>query len=223
MKLSVLIPVYNEGESVRELLGRVLAVPVEKELIVVDDCSSDDTWSVLQSIQDERVYVYRHEVNRGKGAGICTALAHASGDLVIIQDADLEYDPGQYPKLLEPIQSGKAEVVYGVRDLSGQTPLSRAGNNFLTAMTNFLYGAHIRDMETCYKMMPRELMQSLHLQPSRFQIEPEITGKLLRRGLAIYEVPIWYQPRKEKKLNPWRDGFPALWTLVKYRYGDDKP
>lgn len=222
MKLSVLIPVYNEGESVKELLGRVLSVPVEKELIVVDDCSSDDTWSVLLGIQEERVHVYHHEVNRGKGAGICTALSHATGDLVIIQDADLEYDPSEYPKLLEPIQSGKARVVYGVRDLSGQTPLSRAGNQFLTAMTNLLYGSHVRDMETCYKMMPRELMQSLHLQPSRFQIEPEITGKLLRRGLVIYEVPIWYQPRKEKKLNPWRDGFPALWTLFKYRFRDDK-
>lgn len=219
MKLSVLIPVYNEGESVRELLNRVLAVPVEKELIVVDDCSTDNTWSVLSSIQNECVHVYHHAVNQGKGAGICTALSHATGELVIIQDADLEYDPNDYPTLLEPILSGKASIVYGVRDFSRQTALSRFGNNFLTWLTNLLYGAHLADMETCYKMMPREVMQSLHLRPSRFQIEPEITSKLLRHGHKIYEVPIWYNPRKNKKLSPWRDGFPALWTLIKYRFG----
>ncbi len=218
MKLSVLIPVYNEGESVRELLGRVLAVPVEKELVVVDDCSSDNTWEVLRSVQDERVRVFHHEVNRGKGAGICTALSHATGDLCIIQDADLEYSPDDYPKLLEPILSGKAQVVYGVRNFSGQAFRFRFGNQFLTWCTNVLYGAHIADMETCYKMMPREVMLSLDLQPSRFQIEPEITGKLLRRGYPIFEVPIWYQPRKEKKLSALRDGFPALWTLLKYRF-----
>src|SRR5512136_2581647 len=131
MKLSVLIPVFNEEGTVKDLLDHVLAVPIEKEIIVVDDCSTDKTWSVLQSIPDPSVRIFRHEVNQGKGSGIRTALSHATGDLVIIQDADLEYDPNDYPKLLEPIKNGTAEIVYGVRDLSGQKPLTRLGNNFL--------------------------------------------------------------------------------------------
>jgi glycosyltransferase involved in cell wall biosynthesis len=220
MKLSILIPVFNEEESVKELLERVLAVPCEKEIVVVDDCSTDNTWSVLNGIQDPRIHVYRHEVNQGKGAGIRTALAHATGDLVIIQDADLEYDPNDYPRLLEPILNGRAQVVYGVRDLDSQEPLLRLGNKFLTFCTNLLYGSRISDMETCYKLMPREVMLSLNLQATRFQIEPEITAKLLRRGYHIYEIPIWYKPRKEKKLSPWKDGLPALWTLLKYRFGE---
>ncbi len=219
MRLSVLIPVYNEGESVRELLDRVLAVPVEKELVVVDDCSTDDTWDVLQSIDDPRLRVFRHEVNQGKGSAIRTALQHATGDMVIIQDADLEYNPDDYPRLLEPVLKGEAQIVYGVRDLESQEFRFRFGNKFLTWCTNILYGSRIHDMETCYKLMPREVMLELDLQPSRFQIEPEITGKLLRRGYRIREVPIWYQPRKEKKLSAWKDGLPALWTLVKYRFG----
>jgi glycosyltransferase involved in cell wall biosynthesis len=219
MRLSVLIPVYNEEESARELLERVLAVPVDKELVVVDDCSTDGTWEVLNSIDDPRVRVFRHEVNKGKGSAICTALQHATGDMVIIQDADLEYDPNDYPRLLEPVQSGVAQIVYGVRDLDSQEFRFRFGNKFLTWCTNVLYGSRIHDMETCYKLMPRDVMLELDLQPSRFQIEPEITGKLLRRGHRIHEVPIWYQPRKEKKLSPWKDGLPALWTLLKYRLG----
>jgi glycosyltransferase involved in cell wall biosynthesis len=218
MKLSVLVPVFNEEKTVQQLVERVLAVPCDMEVVIVDDCSTDDTWAVLQTIQDPRVHVYHHEVNQGKGSGIRTALSHATGDLVIIQDADLEYDPNDYPRLLELIQSGKAEVVYGVRDLKGQKPLFRLGNNFLTLVTNILYGSHLSDMETCYKLMPRQVMQGLNLQPTRFQIEPEITAKLLRRGFRIHEVPIWYQPREEKKLNAWKDGLPALGTLFKYRF-----
>jgi dolichol-phosphate mannosyltransferase len=219
MRLSVLIPVYNEGESVRKLLARVLAVPAEKELVVVDDCSSDDTWDVLQSVDDPRLRLFRHEVNQGKGSAIRTALQHATGDMVIIQDADLEYSPDDYPRLLEPVLNGEARIVYGVRDLNSQEFRFRFGNKFLTWCTNVLYGSRIHDMETCYKLMPREVMLELDLQPSRFQIEPEITGKLLRRGYHIHEVPIWYQPRKEKKLSAWKDGLPALWTLLKYRFG----
>ncbi len=217
MKLSVLIPVYNEERTVKDLLDHVQAVPVDKEIVIVDDCSTDKTWSVLQSITDPTVHIYRHEVNQGKGTGIRTALSHATGDLVIIQDADLEYDPQDYPRLLEPVRNGAAQVVYGVRDLSGQKTSTRLGNQFLTLVTNLLYGSHISDMETCYKLMPREVMLSLDLRPSRFQIEPEITAKLLRKGYRIAEVPIWYKPRKDKKLNPWKDGLPALWTLLKYR------
>jgi len=219
MKLSVLIPVFNEEESAKELLERVLSVPVDKEIVVVDDCSTDKTWEVLNSVQDPRVRIFRHEVNQGKGTGIRTALSHATGDMVIIQDADLEYDPNDYPKLLDPVLQGKSQVVYGVRDLSRQKALFRLGNQFLTLLTNLLYGARISDMETCYKLMPREVMLGLNLQPSRFQIEPEITAKLLRRGHHIYEVPIWYKPRKAKKLNAWKDGLPAVWTLFKYRFG----
>jgi glycosyltransferase involved in cell wall biosynthesis len=219
MKLSVLIPVYNEEHSVEELLRRVLDVPCDKEIVLVDDCSSDGTWGVLSNLNDARVLILRHEVNQGKGSAICTALTHATGDMVIIQDADLEYDPMDYPRLLEPVERGEAQVVYGVRDLDSQKLAFRLGNKFLTWCTNLLYGSRISDMETCYKLLPRQTMQSLGLQPSRFQIEPEITAKLLRRGYQIHEVPIWYEPREEKKLSPWRDGLPALWTLLRYRFG----
>jgi glycosyltransferase involved in cell wall biosynthesis len=220
MKLSVLIPVFNEEKSVKELLERVLSVPCEKELVVVDDCSTDNTWGVLSSFGDPRIRIYRHENNQGKGTGIRTALTHATGDLVIIQDADLEYDPNDYPRLMEPILNGEAQVVYGVRDLDSQKLLMSLGNKFLTFATNLLYGSQISDMETCYKLMPREVMLSLDLQATRFQIEPEITAKLLRRGYRIHEMPIWYEPREEKKLSPWKDGLPALWTLLKYRFGE---
>ncbi len=219
MKLSVLIPVYNEEPDVEELLGRVLAVPGEKELVVVDDCSTDGTWDVLCKFNDPRVRIFRHDVNQGKGAAIRTALQHATGDWVIIQDADLEYDPNDYPRLMEPVLNNGTKIVYGARNLRQQKLLFRLGNEFLTLATNLLYGSRISDMETCYKLMPREVMLSLDLQPSRFQIEPEITAKLLRRGYRIHEVPIWYKPRKAKKLSAWRDGIPALLTLLKYRFG----
>jgi len=220
MKLSVLIPVYNEESSVSELLRRVLEVPCEKELVVVDDCSTDRTWDVLEAVDDPRVRVLRHDVNQGKGSAIRTAVGHATGDWVIIQDADLEYDPNDYPRLLEPVERGEAQVVYGVRDLDSQKFLFRLGNKFLTFATNVLYGSHLSDMETCYKLMPRQVMLDLGLEATRFQIEPEITAKLLRRGIRIVEIPIWYQPRDaEKKLSAWKDGLPALWTLLKYRFG----
>jgi hypothetical protein len=137
----------------------------------------------------------------------------------MIQDADLEYDPDDYPKLLAPLQRGEAQVVYGARDLGGQKLMMRLGNQFLTLVTNLLFGAHLTDMETCYKLVPTELMRSLALKADRFQIEPEITGKLLRRGCKIVEVPVSYLPRKEKKLNPWKDGLPALMMLFQCRFG----
>ena len=220
MLLSVLIPVYNEEQSIQLLLDRVLAVPVEKEVVVVDDCSSDRTWEVLQAVEDDRVRIFHHQVNQGKGTAIRTALAQATGDMVIIQDADLEYDPNDYSRLLEPVLNGSTRIVYGARNLDSQKLAFRLGNKFLTMCTNLLYGSHISDMETCYKLMPREVMLGLDLQPSRFQIEPEITAKLLRQGHHIHEVPIWYHPREEKKLSAWRDGLPALWTLFKYRFGE---
>ncbi|HID86999.1 MAG TPA: glycosyltransferase family 2 protein [Anaerolineae bacterium] len=214
------MPVYNEQETIHQILERVAAVPVEKEIIVVDDGSSDGTAESLAASQLKDLRFLRHPHNRGKGAAVRTALAAVSGDVVVIQDADLEYDPRDYLKLLAPIQRGEAQVVYGVRDLSGQRHLVRWGNRFLTWLTNLLYGTRLADMETCYKMMTTAVARSLPLRANRFEIEPEITAKLIKRGHRIHQVPIRYTPRIQKKLSPWRDGLPALWTLIKYRFLD---
>jgi len=218
MKLSVLMPVYNERDGIATILERVAAVPLEKEIIVVDDHSTDGTWEILQGLRIPGLRLFRHEVNRGKGAAIRTALAQATGDAVIIQDADLEYDPQDYLKLIQPLLQGRAKVVYGARDLSKQKPLLHYGNRFLTWLTNLLYGTHLTDMETCYKLMAREVVHGLTIECSRFDLEPEITAKIARRGYAIVEVPISYSPRTEKKLNPWKDGLPALRALIRYRF-----
>ena len=219
MKLSVLMPVYNEEKGVATILQRVAAVPVEKEIIVVDDCSRDGTWAILQSLTIPDLRLFRHEVNKGKGAGIRTALAQASGDAVIIQDADLEYDPQDYLKLLPPLANGTAKVVYGARPLGKQKRLLHWGNRFLTWVTNVLYGTNLTDMETCYKLMAAEVAKGLTIECNRFDLEPEITAKIARRGYKIVEVPISYEPREEKKLSPWKDGWPALRALIKYRFG----
>lgn len=217
MKLSVLMPVYNEEAGLEAILRRVAAVAIDKEIIVVDDCSRDGTSAILSRSDIPGLRVIRHEINRGKGAAIRTALQAATGDAVIIQDADLEYDPRDYPALLEPILRGEAEVVYGVRDLRGQKPLLYLGNKLLTWLTNLLYGVHLHDMETCYKVMKAEIAKSLDIECNRFDLEPEITAKIIRQGYRIHEVPISYHPREEKKLSPWRDGLPALRALLKYR------
>ena len=219
MKLSVLMPAYNEGASVREIIERVMAVAVDKEIIVVNDGSVDTTADILDSMQDDTLRIIHHPQNRGKGAAIRTALQAVTGDAVIIQDADLEYDPQDYVRLLEAFARGNADVVYGVRDLSRQRFYMRWGNWLMTWVTNLLFDTRLKDMETCYKLVDRKVMQSLGLQSDGFEIEAEITAKLLRRGLRICEVPIRYQPRyEEKKLSPW-DGIPTLWVLVKYRLG----
>jgi glycosyltransferase involved in cell wall biosynthesis len=220
VKLSVLIPVYNEEAAIEELIRRVAAVELEKEIVVVDDCSSDRTAHILAGLQVPGLRVFRHDTNRGKGSGVRTALTVATGDVVVIQDADLEYEPQDYGRLISPLERGEAEVVYGVRDLSSQSWVRRWGNRFLTWATNLLYGTRLRDMETCYKMMPLQLARSLDLQANRFDLEPEITAKLVRRGYEIKEVPIAYLPRVQRKLNPWRDGLPALWMLIKCRFFD---
>ncbi|MGI5917449.1 MAG: glycosyltransferase family 2 protein [Anaerolineae bacterium] len=217
MKLSVLVPVYNEEEGVREILRRVAAVDVDKEIIVVDDCSDDGTMGILEQMDIPNLRIVRHKVNRGKGAAIRTALAAATGDIVLIQDADLEYDPQDYPALLEPILRGRARVVYGVRDLSGQRLIFRLGNQLLTLLTNLLYGLRLRDMETCYKVMTIDIARSLQIECNRFDLEPEITAKIARQDHTIYQVPISYEPREEKKLSPWKDGLPALAALLRYR------
>ena len=220
MKLSVIIPVYNEVGTIAELLNRVLAVPVDKEIVMVDDCSTDGTTEVLQTLKDlPGVRLYQHERNGGKGAALQTALSHVRGDIVIIQDADLEYDPNDYPKLIAPIVRGEAKVVYGVRTLGTQRWYMALGNRFVTLVTNVLYGIRLKDMETCYKTMAREVVEGLRLECRRFDVEAEITAKLARRGHRIVEVPITYEARHEnKKLSP-MDGWPTLRALLKYRFG----
>jgi len=226
LKLSVIVPVYNERETVREILERVRAVEVEKEIVVVDDGSTDGTRDILREEEtrgDLRV-VY-HPQNRGKGAAIRTGLQHATGDVILIQDADLEYDPRDYPRLLQPILEGHAEVVYGSRFLGKRESMlfwHALGNRFLTLATNLLYGVTLSDMETCYKVFKAEVIKSIPLRARRFEFEPEVTAKVLKRGYHIHEVPISYSGRKhrEGKKITWRDGFTALWTLIKYRFVD---
>jgi glycosyltransferase involved in cell wall biosynthesis len=217
MKLSVLIPVYNERETIEEILAIVLGVELDKEVIVVDDCSRDGTSEILDTWAD-RIRLLRHPVNRGKGAAVRTAMAAATGDAVIIQDADLEYEPSEYAKLLSPIERGTARVVYGVRSLDEQKLHMRLGNRFITVATNVLYGTQLHDVETCYKMLAREVVERLDLQSEGFDLETEITAQIVQLGYDIHEVPISYRPRygEDKKLTP-LDGFPTLWALIKYR------
>ena len=224
-KLSVIMPVYNEETTVAQIVDRLLAaqIPLDKEVLIVDDASSDGTAAVLASLAFPEVRIIRHPDNRGKGAAIRTGLAEASGDLILIQDADLEYDPGDIPNLLQPLMSGSARAVYGSRFTGAEQNMSflhRLGNRFLSVLTNLLYGSSLSDMETCYKLIDADLMRGVHLTAERFDFEPEITGKLLKQGIKIHEVPISYKGREfhEGKKITWRDGFAALWTLLKVRF-----
>jgi dolichol-phosphate mannosyltransferase len=217
-KLSVLLPIFNEERELAACLDRVLASQVAYEIIAVDDGSTDATLQILQRYHDPRLKIIRHEQNRGKGGGIRTALEYVTGDVCVIQDADTEYDPRDYAKLIEPIEQGKAQVVYGARDLSTQPLIGHLGNKFLTVMTNLLVGTRLSDMETCYKVVPTSLMRELKLESRGFEIEPEITAKLGKRRAKIAEVPVSYAPRRDKKLRRFRDGFKSLWALVKYRF-----
>jgi glycosyltransferase involved in cell wall biosynthesis len=223
--LSVIVPVFNERSTVAELIRRIRAVelPVDIEVIVVDDGSSDGTDKVLTALGDSTVRVIDHEYNRGKGAAIRTGLAAARGDLVLIQDADLEYDPFDWPRLLDPILRRKAQVVYGSRftgERKNMLPLHWLGNRFLSLVTNVLYSSTLSDMETCYKMFDRRVLEGITIESDRFDFEPEITAKILRRGYRIYEVPISYSGREpdEGKKITWRDGFGALRALIKFRF-----
>jgi glycosyltransferase involved in cell wall biosynthesis len=222
--LSVLMPALNEGRTISHVLDAVLASPVDLELILVDDGSTDRTWELMETraASNPRVRAYRHQVNQGKGAAIRTALEQARGEVVLIQDADLEYDPADYPKLLEPIQSGLATVVYGSRAFTSHTAYSYwyvIGNRLVTLATNVIYNCYLSDMETGYKVMPREVALSLDLQARGFELEPEITAKLLRSGHRIYEVPVSYAARSRaegKKLTA-MDGVRAVRALARYR------
>jgi glycosyltransferase involved in cell wall biosynthesis len=228
-KLSVIVPVFNERNTVVEVVRRMRAVElpdgIEREIIIIDDGSGDGTRDVLRQLGDSTVRILVHEKNRGKGAAVRTGLALATGDYVLIQDADLEYDPDDWPKLIAPVIRGRASVVYGSRftgERRNMLLLHWIGNRLLSLVTNVLFNSTLSDMETCYKLVDRKLLVDLGLRSDRFDIEPEITAKILKRGIRIYEVPISYMGREfdEGKKITWRDGFAALWTLVKFRLGD---
>lgn len=218
MKLSVIMPVYNEQSTIEEILKRVSAVPVEKEIVLVDDCSKDGTREILaRQTHIPNLRVLLHEKNGGKGAAIQTALRHVTGDIVIVQDADLEYDPNDFLRLIEPIVKGQTKVVYGVRNLGSQRWFMAMGNRFVTLVTNILYGVRLKDMETCYKTLAREVIEGLTLECRRFDVEAELTAKILRRGYKIVEMPIHYVARYEEKKLSAMDGLPTIKALLKYR------
>ncbi len=226
MKLSIIIPVYNEEGTLLEIMKQVQAVSlegIEKEIILIDDASTDGTRKICETEFNGSVKFLSHQVNQGKGASIRTGLTAATGDYVLIQDADLEYDPEDYAKLILPIQKGRAEVVYGSRFTGEHRNMffhHWVGNKFLSFMTNVLYNSTLSDMETCYKVIKRDIIQSLTINSHRFDFEPELTAKILKQGIRIYEVPISYCGREfnEGKKITWRDGIAALWTLLKYRF-----
>lgn len=219
MKLSVIIPVFNEAETIEEIVERVRKVPLEKEILLVDDASTDGSGAILENLSsDPDILVLSHPFNRGKGVAIAAALKLVTGDVIVIQDADLEYDPQDYLQLIEPIIQEDANVVYGVRDLSSQRVIMRLGNNLLSWIASLLFSVKLHDMETCYKMMTRPVFQTLSLECRRFDVEAEITAKILRAGFVIKECPITYNARYDnKKLSP-LDGIPTLRALVKYRF-----
>ena len=226
-KLSIIVPVFNERSTVAEIVRRMRSVdlPLDREILIVDDGSDDGTAAVLTQLGDSTVRVLKHPSNRGKGAAIRTGLENATGDLVLVQDADLEYDPDDWPRLLAPVLKGRARVVYGSRftgERRNMLFLHWVGNRFLSLVTNMLYNSTLSDMETCYKLFDRRVLDGVRLEADRFDFEPEFTAKVLRKGIRIYEVPISYagrEPHEGKKIT-WHDGVVALWTLVKYRFVD---
>jgi len=220
------MPVYNEARTLRAIVDRVLAVDIEKELIIVDDGSTDGTREVLRQIQSPDVKIHLQPRNQGKGAALRAGFQQATGDIIVVQDADLEYNPEEYPVLLKPILDGHADVVYGSRFLAGPHRVHLfwhyAGNRFLTLLSNMLSNINLTDMETCYKVFRREVLDGLRLRSDRFGFEPEFTMKVARRGCRIYEVPVSYHGRdyaQGKKIN-WKDGVAAIWSIVKYRFVD---
>ncbi len=229
MRLSVVIPAYNERDTVEKLLARVAGAPlpadIELEIVVVDDASSDGTRELLRQLAtrtDPPLRLIEHAENQGKGAALRTGFEHADGDIVLVQDADLEYNPRDYPVLLQPILDGEADVVYGSRFLGGPHRVlffwHYVGNRFLTTMSNMLTDLNLSDMETCYKVFRAEVIQGMKLVSDRFGIEPEITAKVAKAGVRIYEVPISYHGRTyaEGKKIGWRDGVSAIWAILRY-------
>jgi glycosyltransferase involved in cell wall biosynthesis len=224
--LGVVMPVYNEEKTIHIIVEKVLNRSEVGELVMVDDCSRDGTWARIQEIAktDDRIRVFHHEVNQGKGAALRTGFKQVKSDLVIIQDADLEYDPDEYPLLLTPVLAGKADVVFGSRFLgSGVHRVLYfwhfVGNSFLTLLSNMFTNLNLTDMETCYKLFRREIIQKIEIEENRFGFEPEITAKVARLKVPIYEVSISYYGRtyEEGKKIGWKDGFRAIWCIIKYR------
>jgi len=227
MKLTVIIPVFNEKATIEQIIKKVKKVPVEKEIIVVDDGSTDGTVEILKEIseKDKNINIILKEKNEGKGSAIREGLKCVNGDVVVIQDADLEYEPTDWIGMLKVIDEKKADVVYGSRVLGKNKKSSFVfylGGRMLSIITNFLYGAGITDEPTCYKMFRAEIIKSLNLKCRGFEFCPEVTAKIRKKGIKIYEVPIHYNPRsiKEGKKIKWKDGIIAIWTLIKYRFTD---
>ncbi len=227
-KLSIVIPIYNEAEHLEEILRQINAVEIdmEKELILVDDCSTDGTREILEKLQntaENTAKIFYHEINRGKGATLRTGFQHITGEITLIQDADLEYDPQDYPKLLEPILTNKADVVYGSRFMAGrQEGLLRSylANRFLTSLSNLVNGTKLTDMETCYKVIKTDILKDISLCSDRFGFEPEITAKLAKRKCNIVDVPISYRGRDydEGKTISWKDGVAAIFHILRFRF-----
>ena len=227
MKVSVIIPVYNEQNTIEEILRRVEAQDFVTEIVIIDDGSTDGTREILASVDDsERLRVILHDENQGKGAAVRTGFENATGDVFLIQDADLEYDPRDYPKLIQPIQEGIADVVYGSRFLGGPRRSvmfwHMVANRMLTFMTNLLYNTILSDMETGYKVFKREIVEGMRIHANSFDFEPEFTAKILKKKVRVYEIPISFNPRdyEEGKKIGLRDAFQAVWTLIKYRFMD---
>jgi glycosyltransferase involved in cell wall biosynthesis len=223
MLLSVIVPVFNEKNTILEVVKKIQAISLEKEIIIVDDCSTDGTREILQKLKGKEIRVFFHSRNRGKGAALRTAFKEVKGEIVIIQDADLEYEPEDYPVLIKPIIKGFADVVYGSRFLGPHRVFTihhYLGNKFLTWLTNILYNTILTDMETGAKAFRREVIESFELKADRFNIEPEITAKVLRKRFKLYEVPISYYRRDyaEGKKITWKDGLWAIGAILKYRF-----